>query len=79
MCHLSVSSSLRAGGISARFPSGAPLSTQATIVAISWSLKDGSSLNFRIPTFRSMNHSGMSRLATFSLIERGPWACLLAG
>jgi hypothetical protein len=51
----------RGGGASAGLPSGAPASTQRAIVAISASLNDGSSLNLRIPTRRSMYHGGISR------------------
>ena len=60
----------RAEGMSAGFPSGAPSSTQLEIVAISASVKDGSSLNFAIPTLRSICHGGIWRRTTFSLIDR---------
>ena len=45
------------------FPRGAPASTHAAIVAISASFKDGSSLNFWMPMFFSMNHGGISCFA----------------
>src|SRR5437867_419774 len=70
MCHRCESSNWRGGGISAGLPSGAPPSTQATIVAISSSVSEGSSLNRRIPTLRSINHGGMSRVTTFAFIAR---------
>ncbi len=56
--------------MSALLPSGAPASTQAAMVAISWSVRDGSSLNSWIPTLRSTNQGGILRFTTFSLIER---------
>src|SRR5438552_3111321 len=70
MCHLSTSLNCRGAGMSAAFPAGAPASTHFAIVAISASLSDGSSLNFVIPTCRSMYHGGISRAAVFCLIDR---------
>src|SRR5205809_3634497 len=68
--HVLRSSSLGIGGMSAGFPCGAPASTHLTIVAISPSLNEGSSLYFWIPIVLSRNHGGISRLLTRSLIER---------
>src|SRR5215831_5405197 len=58
------------GGMSAGLPFGAPPSTHFTIVAICSSLSDGSSLNFWMPTLRSMNHGGISRCEIFVLMDR---------
>src|SRR5438874_290946 len=69
MCHLSTSVNWRGGGISAELPCGAPASAHFAIVAISASVNDGSSLNFVMPTWRSMYHGGISRAATFALID----------
>ena len=57
------------GGMSAGFPRGAPLSTQRTMVVISSSLSDLSSLKPCTPMFLSMNHGGILRVVTFSLID----------
>src|SRR5438270_12237947 len=46
MVHLSESSKLRGGGMSAGLPRGAPLLVHFTILAISSSVSDGSFLNF---------------------------------
>src|SRR5439155_16709511 len=70
MCHWSMSLNCRGGGMSAGLPIGAPLSTHLVMVATSESLKDGSSLNWAMPMFRSMYQGGISRLRTFSLIAR---------
>src|SRR5690242_13063869 len=70
ICHLSRSLNWRCRGMSAGLPSGAPRSTQLEMVAISASVRDGSSLNLVIPTLRSMCQGGISRRTTFSLIER---------
>src|SRR5262247_1526254 len=56
--------------MSAGLPSGAPASTHLTIVSTSRSLSDRSLLKCCTPTFLSMNHGGISRAATFSLIDR---------
>src|SRR5262245_58364870 len=56
--------------MSAGFPRSAPPSTQREIVAISSSLSEGSLLNLRTPTVRSMYHGGISRVVTFCLIVR---------
>src|SRR6266446_9008133 len=69
MCHRSVSSNTRAGGMSAEFPLGLPSSTHLTMVATSRSESDGSSLNFWMPTLRSMYQGGISRLDTLILID----------
>jgi hypothetical protein len=70
MYHWLMSANWRGAGMSAMLPFGAPLSTHLVIVAISSSVSDGSSLNLVMPTFRSMCHGGISRLATFWRIER---------
>ena len=57
-------------GRSAGLPRGAPASDHATIVAISSSLSDGSSLNCWMPTFRSMCQGGMMRFITRVLMAR---------
>src|SRR5689334_15411993 len=69
MCHVSVSSNLRGGGISAELPLGAPSSTHLTMVAISWSDSDTSFLKWRTPTFLSMYQGGISRATTFCVID----------
>ena len=46
-------------GMSAGSPRSAPPSTHAAMVATSAGLSDGSSLNFWIPTFFSMNQGGI--------------------
>src|SRR4051794_27629159 len=69
MCHLFKSSKVAAGGRSAGLPSGAPAETHETIVPISSSERDGSSLNFWTPIVLSMNHGGISRLATLFWID----------
>src|SRR5215470_16289034 len=56
--------------MSAALPMGAPPSAHADSVATSASVSDGSPLNFVMPTWRSMYHGGISRLATFCLIAR---------
>jgi hypothetical protein len=58
------------GGMSAALPCGAPASTHFTIVAISSSVSDGSSLNFVMPTPRATCHGGMLRASTSRLIDR---------
>ena len=68
-CHLFKSGNSRAGGMSAGFPCGAPVSTHLTIAAISVSVSDTSLLKCWTPTFLSMNHGGISRAATFRLID----------
>ena len=55
--------------MSAGFPFAAPLSTHFTIVAISSSDSDTSFVKWRTPTFLSMYQGGISRLATFSLMD----------
>ena len=58
------------GGASAGLPRGAPASTQRPMVAISSSDSDGSSLNARTPTLRSMYQGGISRCAVLSRMAR---------
>ena len=70
MRHSSSDSSSIGGGASAGFPRGAPASTQRPMAAISASDSDGSSLNRRTPTLRSMNHGGISRCAVLSRMAR---------
>ncbi len=70
MCHLSMSANWRGAGMSAGLPAGAPWSTHLVMIAISASVSEGSSLNLVMPTWRSMYHGGISRDATFCLIER---------
>ena len=55
-----VSSHLSAGGMSAGFPRGAPLSAHFAIRAISLSLSDGSFLYFWMPMFFSTYQGGMT-------------------
>src|SRR5207302_3281767 len=69
ICHVSLSSNLRAGGMSAGFPLGAPLSTHLAMTAISSSDKEMSLLKRWTPTFLSMCHGGISRMRIFSLID----------
>src|SRR5262245_1269619 len=67
-CHSELLANCRAGGMSAGFPRGAPLSAHFTIVAISASVNEGSFLNFWIPIVRSMWNGGISRAATLVFI-----------
>ena len=52
------------GGRSFGSPSGAPLSAQAAIFAISSSLNDGSFLNRWMPMSFSMNHGGITPIVS---------------
>jgi hypothetical protein len=60
MLHPELSAYCFAGGMSAGFPRGAPLSAHLAIIAISSELSDGSFLYFWIPMFFSMYHGGMT-------------------
>src|SRR5437870_2097659 len=51
ICHVSLSSNFRVGGMSAGFPFTAPASTHFTIVAIFSSVKEMSFLKYCTPTF----------------------------
>src|SRR5436309_2101215 len=53
ICHVSLSSNLRGGCMSAGFPCGAPLSTHLTMTAISSSDKEMSLLNRWTPGFNN--------------------------
>jgi hypothetical protein len=69
-CHsLSVTRGL-AGGRSFGSPSGAPASTQRTMVSTCWSESEMSFLNLLTPTDGSMCQGGICRRITRSLIER---------
>ena len=69
ICQVSVFAHWRGGGMSAGFPCGAPASTHFTMASISRSVSDRSLLKCWTPTFLSMNHGGISRAATFRLID----------
>jgi hypothetical protein len=70
MCQRSASSNCRGGGRSAGLPRAAPPSIHDTRVAISRSLSDGSSLNWRMPTARSTCQGGIWRASTRVLMDR---------
>ena len=70
ICHSEASANCRSGGMSARLPRGAPLSTHFTIVAISSSLSDGIVLELLEPDVAIDVPGGISRAATRALIER---------
>ena len=58
------------GGMSAGSPSGAPASTQRTMMSISASLSEMSLMNRWMPTVLSRNHGGISRAVTRALMAR---------
>ena len=70
MRHSSKAASSMGGGASAGLPRGDPAATQRPMVSISSSDSDGSSLNARTPTLRSMNQGGISRCAVLSRMAR---------
>ena len=72
MSHSSAPAKTRAGGMSAGFPRGAPLSTHAAMVSISASLSEMSSLNVWMPTSFSMNQGGITPMRFLS-----PVRCLM--
>src|SRR5258707_15006282 len=60
MIQVLASSNVRAGGMSAGFPCGAPLSAHLPTLAISSALNEGSFLYFWMPMFFSMYQGGMT-------------------
>src|SRR5216117_2116842 len=70
MVHSFAAANVGGAGRSAGLPRGAPASIHRAMVAISASASDRSSLNFWIPTFRSMYQGGISRVDTFCRIDR---------
>jgi hypothetical protein len=70
MFHHSASANTRGRGMSAGLPRGIPPSIHPTMVAISRSERDGSSLNFWMPTVRSTCHGGISRREMRARIDR---------
>ena len=69
-CHTSdIASNFRGAGMAAGSPSGAPASTQRTMVSISSSLSEMSFLKSWIPTVLSICQGGMIRFETLCLIN----------